>query len=525
MAIYHAHIKNFSRGKGESATAAAAYRAGIDILDTRTRIHHQYSRRRGVISYHMLAPADAPSWCSDPSVFFDACERWESRANSIVGRELEVSLPHELSPEQRQALALSLGQFLVDRYQVVVLAALHAPSAEGDQRNYHVHLLMSARRVGADGLGARAASEFDARGGRGHKEVHLVRAMVSQTINAALEAAGVQQTVDHRSLRTQAIAAHLAGDQARAVALSRRPTRHVGRAITAALRRGTLDPLLSKVGGGQAHVMAQVEAEFARQGRLMAPASDDAPSPPPAERGREQGAADAPQVASQERVREQGRAATASPLALRLGRLARIARTQGKDAQVLNEQAQLIEEWLAAQQEVARSAWESLQSISGLHVEPEAKRALDTAMRKRVDVYGGKQFFYEDSEVLTGAITSYVEAILAPHRMRDQLRRAQAQASEIEFDGTTRSFAKVNSAKRALAKAKASVSASALEAGRKRVSRAREAMVAATEAMERDYYITPLDRVETSPPHVYGGERQSDSNRVQLKPNLRARLQ
>ena len=152
MAIYHAHIKNFSRGKGESATAAAAYRAGLDILDTRTRILHRYSKRSGVISYHMLAPSGAPAWCNDPAVFFDACERWESRSNAIVGRELEVALPAELNPNQRRELALALGQILVDRYQAVVLAALHAPSDKGDQRNFHVHLLMSARRVGVDGL-------------------------------------------------------------------------------------------------------------------------------------------------------------------------------------------------------------------------------------------------------------------------------------------------------------------------------------------------------------------------------------
>ena len=44
-------------------------------------------------------------------------------------------------------------------------------------------------------------------------------------------------------------------------------------------------------------------------------------------------------------------------------------------------------------------------------------------------------------------------------------------------------------------------------------------MVAAAEAMEGNYYITPLDRIETSPPHPYtagpgGGECKSDSNRV-----------
>lgn len=37
MAIYHANLKNFSRGKGDSSLAAAAYRAGLDPMDTKTR--------------------------------------------------------------------------------------------------------------------------------------------------------------------------------------------------------------------------------------------------------------------------------------------------------------------------------------------------------------------------------------------------------------------------------------------------------------------------------------------------------
>ena len=558
MAIYHANLKNFSRGKGESATAAAAYRAGIDILDTRTRIAHNYARRSGVISYHMLAPAGAPVWCNDPAVFFDACEHRESRANAIVGRELEVSLPAELGVSQRRDLALSLGQILVDRYQVVVLAALHAPAEKGDQRNFHVHLLMSSRRVGVNGFGSRAGSEFDARGGRGADEIREVRALVGGVINQALSDAGIRETVDHRSLRAQAMAAHAAGNFDKAAALSRPPTRHIGKAITAALRRSTLDPLLTKAGITSTPVqtpMQEAEAIFARQGRLMAASGDsrkDVQSLSTAQRVMQDAEASfarqgrlatppeahGPQAARDERAREQVKIGNAvnkvspgpvrssglpSPLALRLSRLARITRAQGTDAEVLNEQARLIEEWLAVQQEIAKTAFESLHSIAGIQVESVVKRAMETAARRRDGIYSNKPFFFEDSEVLTGAISDYARAVVHPERMRDAVRRAQAQLSQVEVDGSSKSYALWNSAQRGLAKARAGVSKSAQIASDRRISEARAVMVAATEAIERDYYITPLDRVETSPPHPYtagpgGGERKSDSNRVQLKP-------
>ena len=50
MAIYHASIKSFSRGKGESSVAAAAYRAGIDLVCTTSHTLHRYSHRQGVAS-------------------------------------------------------------------------------------------------------------------------------------------------------------------------------------------------------------------------------------------------------------------------------------------------------------------------------------------------------------------------------------------------------------------------------------------------------------------------------------------
>lgn len=46
MAIYHTRVKTFSRAKGHSAVAAAAYRAGLSLVDERTGARHDYSQRR-----------------------------------------------------------------------------------------------------------------------------------------------------------------------------------------------------------------------------------------------------------------------------------------------------------------------------------------------------------------------------------------------------------------------------------------------------------------------------------------------
>jgi hypothetical protein len=237
MAIYHATLKSFSRGKGESSVAAAAYRAGFDLVDNATGLYHRYSHRHGVAHHQMLAPMGAPSWCCDLQRFWDANEAAETRANARVCREVEVALPHSLSDAQRKALALDLGQLMVDRYQVTVLVAIHVPSQEGDQRNHHVHLLMSARKVDAKGLGERAGMAFDSWQGGGAKAIRELRKAIEGVVNAHLERAGGTDRVDHRTLRAQAREAALKQDFARAKELSRPPTKHMGKTRTAMMRQ------------------------------------------------------------------------------------------------------------------------------------------------------------------------------------------------------------------------------------------------------------------------------------------------
>ena len=48
MAIYYATTKPISRTSGRSATASAAYRAGVKIEDKRSGKTHDYSKRGGV---------------------------------------------------------------------------------------------------------------------------------------------------------------------------------------------------------------------------------------------------------------------------------------------------------------------------------------------------------------------------------------------------------------------------------------------------------------------------------------------
>lgn len=260
MAIYHCSVKTISRAKGRSATAAAAYRSGSKIVDERTGEIHDYSRKRGVLSANLIVPPGAPDWAHDRAAIWNAAEASETRKNSTVAREFEIALPHELTHEQRQQLALEFGREIMQRHGCVVDVALHEPDrgrvsrdedddydtqtrAAGDQRNWHAHILCSTRRLTADGFGEKTR-ELDE---RTSGEVGYWRARWAQLANEHLQRAGRTARIDHRSLADQGI--------------EREPTQHLGPAATGYERRT-----------GEASWVRQVREQEAAQARLEAAA-------------------------------------------------------------------------------------------------------------------------------------------------------------------------------------------------------------------------------------------------------------
>ena len=93
MASFHLAVKTISRSAGRSATAAAAYRAGVEITDERTGLVHDYTRMQGFEHSALVVPADAPAWANDRAALWNAAEQAETRKNSIVSLEFEFSLP------------------------------------------------------------------------------------------------------------------------------------------------------------------------------------------------------------------------------------------------------------------------------------------------------------------------------------------------------------------------------------------------------------------------------------------------
>jgi hypothetical protein len=200
MAIFHLTAKILSRGKGQSAIAAAAYRSGERLRDEQANEQKYYQTRAERIEFTaILAPKDAPAWAQDRNELWNHAERAEKRKDAQLAREIEVSLPHELTAQQREWLVKDFAREAFVRKGYAVDIAIHAPDKESDQRNHHAHLMVTRRTLGPDGFAATKDWK------RNPQELAEWREQWANLVNRHLERHGHDARIDHRSLKEQGI--------------------------------------------------------------------------------------------------------------------------------------------------------------------------------------------------------------------------------------------------------------------------------------------------------------------------------
>ena len=195
MAIYHLSMKIISRSSGYSAVASAAYRSGSLMLDERTGLTHDYTRKSGVAEAVILTPATAPAWCTNRAELWNAVEKAERRKNSQLAREIELAIPHELPQDAaRETVLAFVRENFVSQGMIADVAFHHM-----DKTNPHAHIMLTTRAVGPAGFGGKVRDWND----RTHAETW--RASWADHANRALANAGYQEEIDHRSYERQGL--------------------------------------------------------------------------------------------------------------------------------------------------------------------------------------------------------------------------------------------------------------------------------------------------------------------------------
>jgi len=385
MAQYRLAVQTIQRGQGRSAVAAAAYRAGVSLIDQRLEMEFDFAAKDAVEHAEIMLPSGAPEGFADRAVLWNAAEASEGRKDAVPGRELLLSLPHELSFEQRRDLVRDFVQTHLTARGMIADVAMHRPGEAGDARNFHAHILVTTREVGPQGFGRKNTDWRTPQAVRAWREGWAT--LQNEHLRRHLGPNAPQ--VSHLSLAERGV--------------DRDPTVHLGPAATALERKD----LGSELGERNRDVRAkneklreirldyqatadriagaapQVEVDVAR----LLGETETVRSKMVAERERwaaERAALAPPRVASERQVERELTSGAARERALAKARLERV---EGRVAAVRSRRLQLVR-WI---QNPARMIWAAHAELNAIDRARADLRRAERGLAMRQDWLGGTE--------------------------------------------------------------------------------------------------------------------------------------
>lgn len=188
MAIYHLNMRSIGRSSHAAGTAGA---------------HVRYITRPEaepvVLAQHM--PSDR--W--QARAWLDAQENAD-RKNARVADKLNIALPREMTPAQRQEVVEAFCRKLTQD-RVPFYAVLHQEEGN-DRENPHAHIVVRDRdfETGKRVLCLSDSPRDRTKKGFEHpKAMDQVRELWTEVCNDHLQRGGIDQRIDHRTLKAQGI--------------------------------------------------------------------------------------------------------------------------------------------------------------------------------------------------------------------------------------------------------------------------------------------------------------------------------
>lgn len=194
MAIFHLDFKIVKRSEGMTSVAKAAYHARTRITDDRIGETYDFSHRTDLHGHIILAPVSAPAHIVESSsALWNEVERVERQNNGQTARYFDVAIPVELNNDDKKKLVAEYCQKnFVDKGMIADIV-FH----DLDGKNPHAHVMLTMKTITTAGFGKKDRSWND------KKMVVQWRESWATISNSYLEAAGSEERIDHRSLRTQ----------------------------------------------------------------------------------------------------------------------------------------------------------------------------------------------------------------------------------------------------------------------------------------------------------------------------------
>jgi len=199
VAIYHFSAKVISRANGSSAVASAAYRSASQLHDERLSRSHNFTNKTGVVHSEIMAPEASPERWQDRAALWNEVEAGEVRRDAQLAREIEFSIPREMSQAQGVKLARDfVQQEFVNRGMVADLN-VHWDIGPDGLAKPHAHVMLSMREAGPDGFGKKVREWNSTELLTGWREAW------AEHVNTRLAELDIDVRIDHRTLEAQGI--------------------------------------------------------------------------------------------------------------------------------------------------------------------------------------------------------------------------------------------------------------------------------------------------------------------------------
>lgn len=207
MANYHLTVQMISRSGGKSCVSSLAYRSATKLNDLKTGQSFDYSKKQNVNHVEILTDDNAPKWIKDIAKecisnrqsalqkLSEIFEKSENRKDSQVYREVEFSLPRELTNEQNIEWSKKFINDVCFKKGMFSVLHFHFDCDEKTgEKKPHCHVLLSTRDLTEDGL-----SIYKRRDWNNKSLLMEFREQCAQYENVALKEHGFETRVDHRS--------------------------------------------------------------------------------------------------------------------------------------------------------------------------------------------------------------------------------------------------------------------------------------------------------------------------------------
>ena len=196
----HCHIDNLSRRNGAEgariAVASAAYVSGQRLWSDVEQRVVDFGMREDVRFPQLILPDGAPAWATDRATLWNRVDLSAKRKDARLAKTVVAAITRDIPADIWPILLRTFAQ----RFVALGCVADVAIHEDGTGHNPHVHLLLTTRRLTADGFGDKLTALEQ------RQFVKQVRQQWSELTNTFLKQAGSALRVDHRSYKARGIA-------------------------------------------------------------------------------------------------------------------------------------------------------------------------------------------------------------------------------------------------------------------------------------------------------------------------------